>query len=153
MRKFSAKLGAAVVFAAFLIATVAFAQQPPQYVGPSSQTLTGKEGYFKYQDDCVAAIRGSIWCTSEMIIEGGPSTKAPGPAADGEWVNPVYWIRGIGWTSCISMASGCFPIELLNCTGWSPEGGMGLVVKEGPAGEVRFDKIACTNARRAACCK
>ncbi len=145
-------LGAAVVFAACLNATVVFADGP-QYVGSSSSTLLGNQGYFAGHDACADAFRGSTMCTSQMIIEGGPSSKAPSPGADGEWVNPVFVVVDDESITDFSGIEKLHAVEL-NCEGWTNDTDTetGLQVQT-LGGKVKFFTPTCDIARPVACCK
>ncbi len=55
---------------------------PLQYLGPSISGFNGGQGYFAYFNACTASFPPEVnvtWCTSGMIIEGGPAPSAPSP--------------------------------------------------------------------------
>ena len=144
----------AFVFAACLNATVAFAQAL-QYIGPSSQAFVGDQGHFLSHDRCDTAFKGSTWCTSEVIIKGGPSSKAAtDPSGAGEWVIPVI---SAGTSEKVLDFSGISTTDAdnLNCTSWtsSDPADSGLVVKDAGGGDIEFDLFPCNVAKFAACCR
>ncbi len=153
MRFKSIVLAIALALAASLGATVVFADGP-QYVGPSTSTHDGNDGYFVLHNDCADAFRGSTMCTSQMIIEGGPSSKAPNPGVSGEWVNPVFVFEegGVGAVDFSGEVAG--DAHALNCLGWTSNDNAdtGLSLRTN-GGVVGFFLPACHVARPVACCK
>jgi len=148
--------GAAIAFAACLGAPAVFAQEM-QYVGNSGTLRQGNVGNFTFHSDCDAAIEGSTFCTSEMIIKGGPSSDPTPPLPDldpGEWVNPVFsgFDRGFAFDfSGLQVLASPNPFGA-NCTQWSQVNGTGLVIQTTPAGGVNFTARGCGGALPAACC-
>ncbi len=143
--------GAAVVFAAFLNATVAFADGP-QYVGPSATSQQGDVGYFALHDACSDTFRGSAMCTSQMIIEGGPASKAPSPGGGGEWVNPVFVFEEAGTGAVDFSGEVAGDAHTLNCEAWTSTSATGLQIRT-LAGKVIFFVPTCSVGRPVACCK
>ena len=141
-----------------------------RYVGPSSDaTLDGGEGLFVYHRACAATYGDAAnWCTSQMIIEGGPAPGAPSPIpggiSGGVWVQPVIATRaGATGGREVREFSG-FPyfsdieINFLNCDGWGSAFSKvtGMVMREGPFADgdlgVEFALGSCEVPRPAACC-
>ncbi len=145
----------AIALAAGIGAAGAFAQDR-QYIGSSSVARTGLQGHFTYGKDCDAAFKGSTWCTSEMINQGGASAKAPDPDSSGEWINPVFAVVVDGKAVEISGASQFATTGIYNCTGWADTGAAstGLSVRTNIlTSNVEFAFTYCTQLLKAACCK
>ena len=159
MRKISALIfsAVAIAMAASLGATSALAQEGLfQYAGPSTTARTGGQGYFVFHDDCAAAIDDSTWCTSQMIIEGGPAPDAPSPAELGEWLNPVYFAYRPTGDRIIDISEQSAPIvRSLSCFGWTSASNSqaGLVLRTLPSSTVvSIQGQDCNVPLRAACC-
>lgn len=156
------KLATLTTVAAFAIAIpagigapAAFAQDL-QYIGSSSVARTGLQGHVTYGKDCDAAFKGSTWCTSGMIMQGGPSAKAPDPDIAGEWINPVFAVVVDGKAAEISGASQLTTTGKYNCTGWADTGAAstGLSVRTNILNsDVELAFSYCTDLLKAACCK
>jgi hypothetical protein len=97
-------------------------------------------------------------CTQQMIIENGPSGKAPNPDLDGEWVNPTFIPHdGTVFRDLSGRNSNQYP-GFFNCDGWWYAGSdlTGLVVTSetsDPETQVVFARANCNQTKRAACCK
>ena len=157
--------GAAIALAVCLgAAGAAFAKERSlQYLGPSTDSFDGNSGYFAGSDACAATDFGFnvddvIWCTSQMIIEGGPSENANPPSAAGDWVNPVIDPAFGGGALDFS---GLFIAILvdLNCFRWTTDDAArrGLVFRDtdgltGFPAVTSFLTQPCSTPRKAACC-
>ena len=143
----------ALALAASVGAATALADQL-QYLGPSSTIRNGAQGYFTYHDDCDAAFEDSTWCTSQMIIEGGPSASAPDPPNEGEWVNPVFMIEESNDRTIDFSGVNPTSARNLNCSQWRAGDGntTGLVLFEQNSGQISFITKRCNESKRAACC-
>lgn len=150
-------LKGAIAFATCFMATAVLAVGP-QYVGPSGTARDGETGYFTFHRDCAAAYRGATMCTQQMIIENGPSGKAPNPSLDGEWVNPNFIPHdGTNFRDLSGSNSNQYPYYF-NCDGWWYNGSdlQGLIVTSDtsdPETPVVFVKANCNLLKSAACCK
>ena len=139
-----------LALAASVGATSALAQDLFQYAGPSTTPRTGGQGYFVFHDECTAAFEESTWCTSQMVVEGGPADDAPNPAEAGEWLNPI--IVGKEATRLVDM-SGNTSDRSLNCDNWqSSLSGKGGLVWATKAAGVGIFVQDCNVSLRAACC-
>ena len=168
---------AAVAFAFWLAAAgTAFAQEV-QYLGPSSATLNGSQGYWAYHDACDATFGDSTWCTSKMIVEGGPVPSAPTPSSSGEWINPVYVGFAVDPASVRDFSGLVTPVgDDFNCRRWTssastvtglalgfqdplsggPRVRPGFVIQPPPlvedVGRVVIGRVDCDRPRAVACC-
>jgi len=130
----------------------AVAAQQMKYAGTTATTFDGSQGYFAPHQDCARKFRGSVWCTSEMIIEGGPHLFAESVPEEGAWVNPAVVGGESGTLVDFSGVDRGWPF--LNCTRWTIGGegeGRGLVIEPGPGGPT-FEAESCGESRPAACC-
>ena len=160
--------GAAIVFAASLSATVAFADGP-QFVGVSNASFSGNHGYSFFHDVCDTAFsdrkRKSVMCTSQMIIENGLSPAATPISPQGFWVNPVFTTTDNGNVVDFSGTTAATAAQL-NCDGWSDANSDGLIIisKIGPVPDVGFEIVTFQTAscgidplqvrtHNVACCK
>ena len=144
----------ALALAASVGAATALADQL-QYLGPSTATLKGGRGIFAFHDACDATFSKSTWCTSEMIIEGGPADGAPDPGSTGEWVHPVINAADGGKFVDFSSGFGTTNPDTLSCGRWTipPGSGTGLQIHDrSGSGLITFRLSACDQIRPAACC-
>lgn len=150
-------LKGAIVFATCFMATAVLAAGP-QYVGPSATLRDGLTGYFTFHRDCATAYRGATMCTQQMIIENGPSGRAPNPSQEGEWVNPTFLPHdGTDFHDLSARNQYQYPYYF-NCDGWWYNGSdlTGLMVTSDtadPETPVVFARAGCHLEKRAACCK
>ncbi len=152
---------AAVVLAACLNATVAFAVKPeppppplvrPQYLGNSAVDRDGDVGHFTRHADCAAAFEGALMCTSRMIVEGG---AAPGAIiAEGkEWVIPEFVTNKGDATNVVDFSGIVAESIEFNCARWATATGSGLALVIDAGGQVNFGLADCATERSAACCR
>lgn len=133
------------------------AAQNVKYAGTTTETFDGSQGYFAPHRACAREFKQAVWCTSEMIIEGGPHLFAANIPEEGAWVNPAVVGGESGLLVDFSGIDRGWPF--LNCIQWQvgvedePNARRGLVIKPGPnSGGPTFDVEACGEIRRAACC-
>ena len=94
---------------------------PLQYLGPSTSGFNGGQGYIAYFNACTASFPPEVnatWCTSRMIIEGGPAPSAPSPTSPGEWVNTEI-VAGIKDMTVDLSSIPLLGVINLNCDRWT----------------------------------
>jgi hypothetical protein len=121
---------------------------PFQLVGFTSATFDGGQGVFTYTAACQAEFPGSRFCTSEEVLN---TVSVPLGLSGDAWVRPVFVPFGMNAGGMIVLdTSGRDHTGLsrLSCFGWSPGGGLGLIVSA--VGGFSFGH--CGTPRAVACC-
>ena len=157
------KLAVAVAFVVFG-AVSASAQQLHQFVGPSDNTFTGGQGQFGFHQACQVTFDGeAVWCTSRMIIDGGPAFGVVLASNVQLWVNPIavgglLFIGGAGVdlrtvTDTFLLENPGGLVNILSCSRWTDnsDGSTGLTL-ENDAANGSFANRSCNVPRAAACC-
>jgi hypothetical protein len=157
-----AMLAIAVAFAVFG-AVSASAQDLHQFLGPSKNMLNGGQGYFSYHQACQATFPSAVWCTTKMIIEGGPAQGVTLASDARYWVNPVPVGGLTDNVGNFVATTDTFHFDfvalsnLLTCSRWTDasENASGLVLEgSGIAGvNGTFVNRVCSNVIPAACCQ
>ena len=155
----------AAVLAAFGAASASAQDHKIKYLGTTTATFDGSQGYFARHRACQQDFGDdAVWCTSQMIIQGGPAPGVPdlgAPQPESAWVNPApvgaaSVATGDGvlidlFVTDFSVRTQSQPLQSLNCTGWNSAAGDGLVIQQGNNGPT-FNNRSCGLERPAACC-
>ena len=117
-----------------------------EFVGFSTATRDGDDGFFGMNLACQADLPGSRMCTSVEVIE---TIDIPTGLTGEAWVRPVLQPSGDSWA--VDSVSGVYAlITNLTCRGFSSSQGgyTGLIVKPDGA----FGDGSCLVYRPVACC-
>lgn len=133
-----------------------------RYVGTTApQTFSGHQGYFAPHRFCAAKFEEAVWCTTEMIRDGGPHLLAADPPEEGAWLQAAP--QGISLSPIADIprevidASGLQlfnkdRFDVTNCGGaWDNVGTLnkGLVLRTNPTAagpRVEINNETCTRS-------
>jgi hypothetical protein len=147
----------AVVLAVCLVAfgaSSAFSADQFRYVGYTSDyTSTGAQGYFAPHRACADDFGDeAVWCTIQMVIEGGPATDATDPDFTGAWINPTP--TGATGTNMVDFSGRIISPLNSNCAHWfsGTASYTGMILRGQGGGYVDFVNADCSVPRPVACC-